>query len=160
MSQYATDKFVNIRRSVMAYLNGAALGARLIDALDPRQSTDIGAAFVRVSLSEGPAVPAGPGASTRAGTTLRSIMVSCECYAPDITDGQPTAMDAAIALADATSAALYRHDIQIMDYAGIGTATGAYLQFHRPPVRPEMPSIKGWFRAALRIQANWFAEQT
>jgi hypothetical protein len=159
--QYPTDRFVNARRTVMVFLSQAAINARVIDALDPRQSTDVGGAFVRVSLSDGPAVPAGPGASTRSGTTLRSIMVSCECYCPDITDGQPTAIDSAIALADSVSAALYRQNIEIKDYAiPAATATGAYLQFHRPPVRPDMPSIKGWFRAALRIQANWFAEQT
>lgn len=159
MSQGPTDKFVNVRRSIMNFMKDKDLaGARFIDARDQRQTSDIGK-FARFTVQKDGARPAGPGRATGR-TTKESLIVSVECYAPDITNGQPTPMDAADGIADAVSQALYRQNIQITDFAGSNTATGTYIQFHTPPIWPEMPAIKGWYRAAVRFPANWFAEQT
>lgn len=161
MPQYPTDKFTNIRRSIIAFLFAADLGGvQVTDAKDMRVSSDAVKPFVRVSVRDLPALPTGPGRVTGSTSTKRTVQVVCECYKPDNTNGQATPVDAADALASLVGSALYKQNIQILDYDNAATATGTYLQFHRPPEYPEMPAIKGWYRSTTRIQANWFAEQT
>ena len=154
----ATNRLTNVRRTIMSFVMASDIGGvRIFDALDTRQTSDTLLPFVRLNLAEDAAANTGPHPNGGK-SNLRTVTLTAECYVPDLTNGQPTPTDSALRIAEDVAGVVQNQNIEVLDFSvAPATGTGTYLQFHTPPRRPEMPPIKGWYRAAVRLSANWFA---